>query len=173
MFEEYLQDSHMFISQANKQTVEGDARRYYRASVFCAAGALEAFMNYMIDSLVAGNRLSDIEKVFLTDKAFTFENGKLDEKNEFHSLEAKLKVLIRKVSPRFDFGTATWCKLMEFKELRDLLIHPKKDEDETEISEYRQKVNDGLKSIICIMGSINKGTFGKSLRKQITDLIPD
>ncbi len=173
MFEEYLQDAHVFISYANSQAEERDARRYYRAAVFYAAGAVEAFMNYVTDSLIGGKVLSDVEKAYLTDKALTFDNGNHIEKTEFHSLEGKLKVLIRKFSPKFDFGTATWCKLMEFKELRDLLIHPKQSEDDIKISDYQKKISDGLKSIIYITNSINEGVFGKSFRKQITDLIPD
>ena len=48
MFEEYLQDSNEFLSiaeRALKASSEREASRYYRASVFYSAGAIEAFVN--------------------------------------------------------------------------------------------------------------------------------
>ena len=55
MFEEYLQDSHEFLSIAERviKELKGNqrvARRYYRASIFYALGAIEAFVNYYADS---------------------------------------------------------------------------------------------------------------------------
>ena len=61
MFEEYLQDSYIFLSiaeEASKKPNEREARRYYRASVFYAAGAIEAFVNYIADSFAQAESLA-------------------------------------------------------------------------------------------------------------------
>ena len=76
MFEEYLQDSYEFFilaRQASKKSEERTARRYFRASVFYAAGAIEAFTNYIADSLAKAQTLSIHEISFLNDKALVFD----------------------------------------------------------------------------------------------------
>ena len=62
---------------------------------------------------------------------------------------------------------------MEFKKLRDALVHPKESEDERSPDEYKKEVRKGLKAIIQIMNEIIQGMMGKPLRKQILDLNPD
>lgn len=166
----------MFLVKAQESSKASNDRKakcYYRASVFYAAGAMEAFVNYIADSFAKAGTLTPIETAFLSDKVLTFEKGKLVEKVEFHKLDSKLRVLFNKFVNDFDLSCASWCHLMEFKDFRDELVHPKKSEDETEIAKYEQKVSEGLTAIIDVMNCISKGIFKKPLRQKLLDLIPE
>lgn len=174
MFEEYLQDSYAFFEIAKKKTSDREARRYYRASVFYAAGAIEAFVNYIADSFAKAESLTPHEISFLNDKIlfFSADTGKLVEKTVFHKLEDKLKFLLRKFVLTFNFGSPIWSKISEFRDFRNSLVHPKKADDEIDVSVYQKKVHDGISSIIKIMDLLFQGIFKKPLRKQLLDLIP-
>ena len=176
MFEEYLQDSHNFLSiaeEAYKKSNEREARRYYRASVFYSAGAIEAFVNYIADSFAKAKSLTDHEIAFLNDRrlVFSIDRG-LNERTEYHSIDDKLRLLLNKFVPGFDFNSSLWSNFMQFKNFRDLLVHPRQAEDKTEIAEYQTKVQIGLSSIIELMNCVSRGIFKKPLRKQLLDLIP-
>jgi hypothetical protein len=171
MFEEYLQDSYEFLSSAEGLASRGatrESRRYFRAAIFYASGAIEAFVNYLADSFAKAKSLPEHEVLFLTDKALVFARNKgFTEKTEFHPLESKLRVLIGKFVPGFDFKGLIWNRFVEFKDLRDSLVHPRESDD------YKSKVRAGLKAIIELMNEIMKGMSGRPLRKQILDLIPE
>ncbi len=176
MFEEYLQDSHIFLSiaeEAYKKSNEREARRHYRASVFYSAGAIEAFVNYIADSFAKAGSLTDHEIAFLNDRRIVFlvDRG-LSERTEYHSIDDKLRLLLGKFVPGFDFGIAVWSSFMEFKQFRDLLVHPRQTEDNIEIEEYHMRVQAGLSSIIELMNCLSKGIYKQPLRKQLLDLIP-
>ncbi|HKY73973.1 MAG TPA: hypothetical protein VJ246_01520 [Patescibacteria group bacterium] len=175
MFEEYLQDSYEFLVIARKESDDRDSRRYYRGSVFYAAGAIEAFLNYVADSFAKAHSLPPHEIAYLNDKnlVFSAEKGKLIEKVEFHRLEDKLKLLLRRFVPQFDFKSTTWSNVMEFKHFRDSLVHPRQTEDEIKDIEYDKKVRSGISAIIEIMNHISRGIFKRPLRKQLLDLIPE
>jgi hypothetical protein len=176
MFEEYLQDSHDFLliaEESFKVSNERKARRYYRASVFYAAGAIEAFVNYIADSFAKAESLTAHEIAFLNDRrlVFSIDRG-LNERTEYHSIDDKLRLLLNKFVPIFDFNSGTWSSFMQFKNFRDLLVHPRQADDETKIIEYQTKVQAGLSSTIELMNCVSKGIFKKPLRKQLLDLIP-
>lgn len=176
MFEEYLQDSNEFLSiaeKAFKASNEREARRYYRASVFYSAGAIEAFVNYIADSFAQAESLIAHETAFLNDKRlfFSIDRG-LTERTEYHSIDDKLRLLLNKFVPGFDFNSGMWSSFMQFKNFRDLLVHPRQADDKTEIIEYQKKVRAGLSSIIELMDCVSKGIFKKPLRRQLLDLIP-
>ena len=176
MFEEYLQDSHDFLliaEESFKVSNERKARRYYRASVFYTAGAIEAFVNYIADSFAKAESLTAHEIAFLNDRrlVFSIDRG-LNERTEYHSIDDKLRLLLNKFVPIFDFNSGTWSSFMQFKNFRDLLVHPRQADDETKIIEYQTKVQAGLSSTIELMNCVSKGIFKKPLRKQLLDLIP-
>lgn len=177
MFEDYLQDSHEFLSTAKHLAKNADdkgARRYYRAAVFCASGAMEAFVNYIADSFAQAKNIPDYEIAFLNDKLIFFSADKgLAERVEYHKLDDKIRVLMGRFVSRFDFGCATWNKFMEFKKFRDSLVHPRQADDETPIITYQKKVSEGLGSIIQIMNDLSRGLWRKPLRKRLLDLVPD
>ena len=174
MFEEYLQDSYHFLSTAETLPIERDAKRYYRASVFYASGAIEAFINYLADSLAKANNIPRYEICFLNDRILQYSPDKgLIERVVYHRLDDKVRVLMRRFAADFDFQGSTWSTFMEFKTFRDSLVHPRQVDDETGLTDYSRKVRAGLKSIIELMNHISKGMFGKPLRKQLLDLIPE
>lgn len=176
MFEEYLQDAHCFLEIAKTASDSREARRNYRASAFYVAGAIEAFVNYVAQSFAEAGKLNPNEIAFLNDKVLTFSPEKVQviEKLEFHRIEDKLKVLIRRFLPKVDLGKKTWWgELQKFKDFRDSLVHPRKSDDETPISEYEQKVSSGLKATIQAMNEISKGIYKKPLRKKLLDLMPE
>lgn len=177
MFEEYLEDSNYFLAQAERAADEIIAKRYYRASTFCAANAMEAFVNYVADTLSKGAPLQPHEIAFISDKKYTFELNKpqlLVQKNEYHSLEDKLGMLIKKFIPNFDFKLdIDWKNIVSFKDLRDGLVHPRQAEDLQDTAYYSQTIRKTLKSIIVIMNKLYQAMFRSPLRRKLLDLIPD
>jgi len=176
MFEEYLQDAYGFLLIAQKSTDSREARRYYRAAAFYIAGAIESFLNYVAQSFAHAATLSPHEIAFLNDKNLIYSPDKLKvlEKTEYHKIEDKLKVLIKRFLPALDLGRTTWwSELQEFKDFRDSLVHPKKSEDETDINTYNTKVSSGLRATIQGMNEISKGIFKRPIRKQLLDLMPE
>jgi hypothetical protein len=177
MFEDYLQDAYEFLSVAEirrKESKDREARRYYRASVFYAAGAIESFVNYLADSFAKAETMTPHEICFLNDKVLIFSARKgLIERISYSRVDEKIRFLMGKFVSSCDFDSLTWVRFMEFKTLRDSLVHPRQMEDDTSLAEYHKKVRSGLKAIIEIMSSISSGMFGSPLRKQLLDLIPD
>lgn len=179
MFEEYLQDSYDFFMIAQTAADESDdrkARRYYRGSVFYAAGAMEAFVNYTADAFAKAESLSRHEIAFLNDRilAVSPKDGTLVEQTRRFGIDAKLRFLFRKFVPSFELGTSTsWARFMVLKHLRDSLVHPRQSEDETEVADYHEKVHRGISAIIQLMNHVCIGIYQKPLRKQLLDLIPE
>lgn len=173
MFEDYLEDSNYFAKEAFKTKREREAKRYYRVSVFCAMSAIEAFINYIGDTLAQGAIFQLYEIAFLTDKKLDILQGKFQivEQMEYHKLENKLRFLIYKFVPDFDFEhNSSWPHFLEFKRFRDKITHPRQDEDQTDITKYEKVIKRGLSAIIEIMNHLCKGIFKRPLRKKILDL---
>lgn len=173
MFEDYLEDSNYFAVKASEASNEREAKRCYRVAVFCTMSAVEAFINYIGDTLAQGKTLQPYEIAFLTDKKFDFlgRTFQIFEQMEYHKLEDKLKFLICKFVPDFDFEhTPCWSCLLEFKKFRDTITHPRQDEDEINVTEYKEKIEKGISSAIEIMNYLCKGIFQRPLRKKLLDL---
>ena len=105
MFEDYLIDSYSFYLEGNSCTESRKAKRYFRASIFYAASSIEAFANYLADTFNQGNSLTQFEIAFLLDKKIVFDNEKIEvkQRTEYHRIEDKLKILIKKFVKEFDF----------------------------------------------------------------------
>jgi hypothetical protein len=173
LFEEYLEDAHAFIIEARNVEKAEDAKKYYRVSVFCAMSAIEAFANFVGGAFAQSDVLEPHEIAFLTDRQFQPVHGKFEilETMEYHKIEDKLKFLFYKFVPQFDFHkTPCWGQLLEFKKFRDNLTHPRQDEDETTLKEYKSITDRGLSAVIEIINYLCNGVFGKPLRKQLLDL---
>lgn len=177
MFEDYLQDSHHFLLAAqkfSKQQNDRQARRYYRASVFYAAGAIESFVNYIGDSFAKADSIPKDEIRFLNDKTLSFRAAKgFVEKDEYHRLDDKIRCVMRRFAPSFDFKSPTWSRFLKFKDFRNALVHPRVSDDDIELSQYNEQVAKGLESIIELMNHISNGVWQRPLRKQLLDLMPD
>src|SRR5688572_26520626 len=124
MFEDYLQDAYCFFELAENSTIEcneREAKMYYRASVFCTASALEAFINFIGDTFKQGNNLDKLEIAFLNDKILELSPSKaiIEEKLKFNSIDGKVKFLIKRFSVPIDISTSVhWQNFLKFKQLR-------------------------------------------------------
>ena len=71
----------------SKNSVLRLARRYFRSSVFCIAGSIEAFVNYIADSFDKAKSIPEHEICFLNDRAVIFSAAKgVHARNEYHRL---------------------------------------------------------------------------------------
>lgn len=174
MFEDYLKDSKYFYEKAESH--QGDeelAKRYYRASVFCAASALEAFVNFAGNTIETAGILDQNEVAYINDKVLEVvpSKGTTEPKAKFNSIEGKLKFLINrlKVDIKID-RDSRWSDFKDFKKLRDRLVHPKEENDEVSIQEYSSELKKGLNSNIYLIDKVARKLFSKGLRRSLTDL---
>ena len=76
MFEDYIQDSFSFYELAETKAAIGserEAKMFYRASVFCAASSLEAFVSFIGETFKQGDNLDKNEIAFLNDKMLNMQ----------------------------------------------------------------------------------------------------
>ena len=176
MFEDYIQDAYNFFELAEekaKNGLEREAKMFYRASVFCATISLEAFINFIGDTFKQANTLDKNEIAFLNDKVLEISTSKatIEEKIKFHSIDGKVKFILKKFNVPIDTATASqWRHFLEFKKLRDDLVHPKAISDEMAVQGYKDNIKKGLNANIDIMNAISNKLFTKPLRKSLTDL---
>lgn len=173
MFEDYLIDSYHLAVEARDTKDERASKRYYRASIFYAISAIEAFINFIGDTLSKGEKTAQYEIAFLIGRKFGVVKDKFKITNQidYTRLEDKLKYIIYKHVSDYNFEKeSSWIKYCELKKFRDSLVHPRKDEDDISLIEYDDKIKDGLNSIIEIINHICKGLFGRQLRRKILDM---
>lgn len=173
MFEEYLQDSHHFGSEALSTINDREAKRSYRAAIFYAASSMESFINFISEILSESGELAAYEVALLFDKRFALENGKFEliDRFELHGVEEKIRFLIYKVDPSFDFATfSAWSQYLEFKDLRNKIVHPIHGDDEISVDEYKNTLKRGFHSIIEIINFLCQKIIGKPLRRNIAEL---
>jgi len=89
---------------------------------------------------------------------------------EFHRLEDKLKFLIGRFKPDFNFNIPCWSRLSDFKEMRDSLVHPKQAEDETQAEEYERRERAGMSGLVETANRLSLCVFWKPMRKRISEL---
>jgi len=172
MFEDYVEDAYHFAIQAGVIPDDRKQRRLYRAAVFYASSALEAFVNYIADTLHAGATLAEHERAFLLDKKFGLRAGEFQimDSSEYHRLDDKLRLLLAKFCPAYDVAhEAGWSHLMDLKSLRDEIVHPRGDEEVTP-AQYHAHLKRGLNSVLDIMDRLCNGIFRKPLRKKLREL---
>ena len=80
---------------------------------------------------------------------------------------------MKRFQTAFDFTSKTWVKFMEFKDLRDSLVHPRDFEDERPLGDYSKQVSESLAAVINVMNALSQSIFGKPLRRQLLDLMPE
>jgi hypothetical protein len=180
VFEEYLADATFFLSEARRAKHPDDedvARRNYRAALIVGVAAMETFINYIAVTFeTAGEQgLQPYELALLLDKRFGQDDGRfgIQSQPHFSRLEDKLRFLIQRFPIELALGTSVeWGQFMRFKGLRDSIVHPKKDEDDTLLNEYDSVCSRGISASIELMRLLSKGIFGKPLRAKVVDLTP-
>lgn len=172
MFEDYLEDAYSSATEAATQKTEREQLRFYRAAVFYASSALESFVNFIADTFDTGSTLEAHERAFLLDRQFGLRTGRFEilDRSEFHRLDEKLRFLLAKFCPTYDVAKEpSWSRFMKLKDLRDSIVHPKKD-DQLSPAQYRQELSRGLGAVLTIMNELCTGIFQKPLRKKLMDL---
>src|SRR5207237_2789363 len=95
---------------------EREAKMFYRASVFCAASSLEAFVNFIGDTFKQGDNLDKNEIAFLNDKTLEISTSKasIEEKIKFNSIDGKIKFILKKFNVPLDISIAgQWRDFIE------------------------------------------------------------
>lgn len=173
MFEDYIEDAYFFATAAGRQSTEREQQRFYRASVFYAASALEAFVNYIADTFAAGDVLEPFDRAFLLDRKFGLRGGEFTilETTEFHRIDDKLRLLLHKFCPSFDLSKeASWSQFNELKDLRDSIVHPRHEEDDVTAADYRTRLSTGLGAVLKLIDCLCQGIFKRPLRQRLLDL---
>jgi len=179
MFEEYLRDTAYFIGEGRKATHAGDveaARRAYRVAVMLGGAAIETFVNYLASTFdAAGSKaLGPYELALLLDKRFGQQDGifKVHDQTSYSRLEDKLRFLITRFAVDLDLRSdPAWPQFMEFKRLRDSLVHSRDEEDERPVAEYDSACIRGIRANFTIMNRLSQGIFARPLRAQLHDLV--
>lgn len=173
MFEDYLEDAYHLARQAKTSQNEAAKKRYYRAAVLYSASAVEAFLNFIAETLETGNALEPFELAFLCDRRFGLNQGKFQalDSIEYHRIEDKLRMLLTKFRPQYDVTTEpSWSHLSELRGLRDGIVHPRGQDDEVTPEQYGKRLSRGMAAAIEVMDHLCQGIFNKRLRKKLRDL---
>jgi hypothetical protein len=176
MFGEYIEDAVAFYELAEEkitQDNERDAKMFYRASVFCGANSMEAFINLIGEVFKQGDNIDKNEIAYLNDKILEFSPSKIkvEDRTKYYAIDDKIKFIIKRFGVNIDIGSSKeWANYIKFKLLRDSLVHPKSIDDTMIISDYKKNIKNGLNSTLDIMNEISKKIFSKSLRKGLLKL---
>ncbi|MCB0497547.1 MAG: hypothetical protein KDC79_15495 [Cyclobacteriaceae bacterium] len=177
MFEDYLKDSKYFYEQASSEEGDEDlSRRYFRAAVFCAASAMEAFINFIGSTIETAGTLEPNEIAYINDQVLEISpsKGLVESKMKFNPIDGKIKFIIKRLNVDVSFESdVNWNHFKDFKKLRDRLVHPKDTEDEISVTEYQSKLKYGLNANIYLINKIAAKVFTKGLRKSLLDLTID
>ena len=179
MFEEYLRDTTHYLEEGRRATRDGDeeaAKRSYRVTVMVGGAAMETFVNYIASTFdsPAPRTLEPYELALLLDKRFGQQDGRfgIQDQSAYSRLEDKLRFLFNRFSIAIDLGTSSeWCQFLEFKRLRDSLVHARTDEDETSVEDYDAACVRGVRASFVLMNRLSEGIFGKPMRAKLHDLV--
>lgn len=173
MFETYLFDAKKLFDlgiRSHNQKDQESAKMLYRASIMHSSSALEAYINYLAYSFSMSGNLPTIELAYLCDSAYYFDKGTKKTKVSYHPIDEKIRILIKIFNINFDFGMKEWSDFKEFKDFRNILIHPKQIDDDIDINIYKKKARVGISSVLNIMNILSKGVYKRPLRKKIAEL---
>ncbi|HEY5124580.1 MAG TPA: hypothetical protein VIK14_12675 [Ignavibacteria bacterium] len=127
-----FEDSKFFLNLANINVANIELTdRYSRASVLLAWAAFEGWINKTCSDFEATSQtVSVFEKGFLLEKKIEIKNGEfvLNNTDKYQSTENKIEFLLKKFACyKIDKSTVHWNSFKLSKELRDFIIHPKKN----------------------------------------------
>jgi len=138
-FRDYLRHAEKQLSMA-EDAIEHkeDTERFLIPAIILAWSAVESFVNSRCDDLnsLPSDMFEMHERAFLSEKHLRFaDNGTnlgrfVLEGHEYQPLENKMFFLLAKLGSQdtSNFkGGALWQKFRNFKEVRDSLVHPRRD----------------------------------------------
>ncbi len=141
-FRQYLDSSYKFLTVAECATSDEELEALLKASVIFSWFAIESFVNNMLDDFIQipPDMFPMHERAFLLEKKFRFEDrgsdlGKFiidNGQNEYRRLEEKIFFLIAKFSRTSNLrGETLWQEFEEFKDKRNKIAHPRRDNEIT------------------------------------------
>lgn len=172
MYDVYIEDAYHLAVVGTQEAEEKSRKRYYRAAIFYSVSAVEAFVNYVGETLSQGGKFPPYEIAFLIDKRFDIVEGTfyIVDTPKYNRLEDKLRFLLNKFVGGYDFSNKGWADFMEFKRFRDTLVHPHDSADSYTAEEYESKLQRGINASLDLINLLCKGIFGKNLRKGLLEL---
>ena len=137
-YREYLEYAERCLENADND--DPNSKWFLIPACILAWSAMESFVNNMLDDFASLNQETfDLhERAFLLEQRLTFVNeGKsigqfILEGKEYRKLEDKIFFLIAKcggVGLKNVKGKTLWQKFENFKDVRDSLVHPRRDKD--------------------------------------------
>ena len=136
--------------------------------------AMETFINYIAGTFAeAGDKaLASYELALLLDKRFGQSDGKfrMSDQVAYSRLEDKLRFLIERFSVDL-LQKGEWTQFLEFKRLRDGLVHSRSDEDEKTLADYDAECARGVAATFLVMNALCQGIFKRPLRRALHDLV--
>ena len=172
MYDIYIEDAYYLALKGKEAADDREKKRYFRASIFYSISAVEAFVNYVGDTLSKSKEFPPYEIAFLTDRRFDITNGQFEilDIPRYQRLEDKLRFLLNKFVPTYDFNSSHWREFVEFKRFRDSLVHPRDSDDAISADEYGHRIEAGISSTLNLIDCLCKGIFGKGLRQGLREL---
>ena len=172
MYDLYIEDAYHLANSGIQAKGDKEKKRYLRASIFYSVSAVEAFINYVGDTLSTRGAFPSYEIAFLTDRRFDAVDGqfRILDVPKYQRLEDKIRFLLNKFVPSYDFSDTSWRNFVEFKRFRDALVHPRDSDDTISASEYERRVRSGIEATLGLIDCLCLGVFGRNLRKGLREL---
>jgi hypothetical protein len=175
MFEDYIEDAYAFVESGRSALSDREAARMYRAAILQTSAAVEAYVNYIADTLSFA-KFEAFEIAFLSDKSFGLTNEYRFvalNKVEYHRIDDKIRLLIAKFGIEFEFGSEqTWSHFLALKNQRDALIHPRHVDETLTRADFDALLKRGLTAVLDLMNRLSIGIFSKPLRTGLLELKP-
>lgn len=161
-FRDYFDFSEKLLRDAENTTINGQQFVLLSSSLIFAWIAIESFVNNLIGDFnqIPPDMLDMHEKAFLLEKKLCFGDRDSDlgkfiidqNRNEFRRLDEKIFFLIAKFSTTGNLkGDSLWQNFERFRDKRNKIVHPRRDNDFTldidEVVTYR----DVTKKIITLI----------------------
>jgi len=139
-FRDYIDFSEKLVRDSEKTTIKARQLALLSSSLIFAWIAIESFVNNMIDDFnqIPPDMFQMHEKAFLLEKSLRFGDkgvniGKFiidKNRNEFRRLEDKIFFLIAKFSSANNIkGDTLWQSFERFRDKRNTIVHPRRDND--------------------------------------------
>ncbi|MFA5804130.1 MAG: hypothetical protein WC879_05765 [Melioribacteraceae bacterium] len=161
-----FEDSKYFLLEAQKHAVQDPITdRYIKASLLLAWAAFEGWINKTsLDFAKSFKDLSVNEKAFLQEKRVNMDKGqfRISNGDKYESIENKLEFLLVTIAKsNLDKSTKHWQDLLNAKELRGSLVHPK----ESRLIEYKiHMADDTIKVLSYYLNVLSKKIYDKNFR---------
>jgi hypothetical protein len=154
-----LEQSKRFLEKASMATNPDSISAFCHASLLLGFSSLEAHMNALSDDLILRPDLGILEQSILKEREFIQDNGRftLTNKLKMYRLEDRLMFMFVNFSTGVIPKSLPWWNvLQEGIDLRNRLVHPKKDMQLKHV-----EVAKVVGAILACLDALYKALFGK------------